>query len=59
MARARKAAKAAQAKPAFKSKAEAAGWAEQMEAQVKAGQRPNDAATRQAIDAAKAFAAAG
>jgi len=63
MARKARAAKAARvdaapaAKPAFSSKAEAAGWADQMEAQVKAKQRPDDAETRQAIAAARAFAA--
>lgn len=53
-------AKAAPAKkPAFRSAAEAKGWADQMEAQVKAKQREDSAEMRQAIADARAFAAAG
>lgn len=56
MAKAKTKTKAPAAKPAFRSKAEAAGWADQVEAQVKSGQRPNDAATQAQIADARAFA---
>ena len=60
MAKPKKTTKASKpAKPAFRNQAEATGWAEQMAAQVKAGSRPDDDATRQAIAAARAFGQSG
>lgn len=43
-------------KPPFRTAAEATAWADSMQAQVKAGNRPGDSATMAQIEEARAFA---
>lgn len=56
---AKKPVKKAGVKKPFRSAADATAWADKIEADIKAGNRPGDSATLAQVEEARAFARAG